>query len=55
MVREWDVPQRSFLIEKKFGGVDNKQAMVVQSVLKMKARAQACIAVGGGVFEGRRV
>ena len=22
MVREWDVPQRSFLIEKKFGGAD---------------------------------
>ena len=34
---------------------NNKQAMVVRSVLKMKARAQACIAVGGGVFEGRRV
>ena len=34
---------------------NNKQAMVVRSVLKMKAKAQACIAVGGGVFEGRRV
>ena len=34
---------------------NNKQAMVVQSVLKMKARVQACIAVGGGAFEGRRV
>ena len=34
---------------------NNKQAMVVRSVLKMKARARACVAVGGGVFEGRRV
>ena len=25
MVREWDVPQRSFLIEKKFGGADLAQ------------------------------
>ena len=32
-----------------------KQTMVVRLVLKMKAKAQACIAVGGGVFEGRRV
>ena len=34
---------------------NNKQAMVIRSVLKMKARARACVAVGGGVFEGRRV
>ena len=34
---------------------NNKQAMVVRSVHKMKAKAQACVAVGGGVFEGRRV
>ena len=34
---------------------NNKQAMVVRSVLKMKAKAQACIAVGGGVFEGRKL
>ena len=25
MVREWNVPQRSFLIEKKFGGADLAQ------------------------------
>jgi len=34
---------------------DNKQAMVVRSVHKMKAKAAACVAVGGGVFEGRKV
>ena len=30
---------------------NNKRAVVVRSVLKMKAKARACIAVGGGVFE----
>ena len=34
---------------------NTKQAMVVRSVLKMKERARACVAVGGGAFEGRRV
>ena len=34
---------------------NNKQAMVVRSVHKMKAKAAACVAVGGGVFEGRKV
>ena len=34
---------------------NDKQAMVVRSVHKMKAKAAACVAVGGGVFEGRKV
>ena len=34
---------------------NNKQAMVARSVHKMKAKAAACVAVGGGVFEGRKV
>ena len=55
--REWSVPQRQFLVEKKLQGicVAQKQDMVVRSVLKMKERARSCVAVGGGVFEGRKV
>ena len=34
---------------------NHKQDMVVRSVLKMKERARSCVAVGGGVFEGRKV
>ena len=34
---------------------NQKQDMVVRSVLKMKERARSCVAVGGGVFEGRKV
>ena len=34
---------------------NNKQAMVVKAVHKMKERAQSCVAVGGGVFEGRKL
>ena len=34
---------------------NHKQAMVVRAVFKMKDNARACIAVGGGVFEGRKV
>ena len=34
---------------------NHKQAMVVRAVFKMKEKARACIAVGGGVFEGRKV
>ena len=34
---------------------NHKQAMVVRSVLKMKDKARACVAVGGGHFEGRKV
>ena len=30
---------------------NHKQAMVVRSVLKMKDKARACVAVGGGHFE----
>ena len=33
----------------------NEQAMLVRSVHKMKAKAASCVAVGGGVFEGRKV
>ena len=33
----------------------NKQAIVVQSVYKVKAKAAACAAAGGGMFEGRKV
>ena len=33
----------------------NEQAMVVRTAHKMKAKAAACVAVGGGVFEGRRL
>ena len=32
---------------------NQKQDMVIRAVRKMKERAQACVAVGGGVFEGR--
>ena len=32
-----------------------KKAMVVRSMHKMKAKAAACVAVGGGVLEGRKV
>ena len=42
-----------------FGGEDEinnqKQDMVIRAVRKMKERAQACVAVGGGVFEGRKL
>ena len=34
---------------------NHKQDKVVRSVLKMKERARSCVAVGGGVFEGRKV
>ena len=34
---------------------NHKQDMVVRSVFKMKERARSCVAVGGGVFEGRKV
>ena len=34
---------------------NHKQAMVVRAVFKMKDKARACVAVGGGVFEGRKV
>ena len=55
MVREWTAPQRTFLVEKKLLGADLKQDMVIRAVRKMKERAQACVAVGGGVFEGRKL
>ena len=32
-----------------------RQAMVRRAVRKMKHKAQACVAVGGGVFEGRKL
>ena len=32
----------------------NRQAMVVRSVHKMKEKAAACVAVGGGAFKGRK-
>ena len=42
--------------EEVIGNINNhKQAMVVKAVFKMKEKARACIAVGGGVFEGRKV
>ena len=34
---------------------NHKRAMVVRAVYKMKDKARACVAVGGGVFEGRKV
>ena len=34
---------------------NQKQDMVIRAVRKMKERAQACVAVGGGVFEGRKL
>ena len=34
---------------------NNEQAMVVRAVHKMKEKAQSCVAVGGGVFEGRKL
>ena len=34
---------------------NHKQAMVRRAVRKMKHKAQACVAVGGGVFEGRKL
>ena len=34
---------------------NHKQDMVIRSVLKLKERARACVAVGGGAFEGRKV
>ena len=34
---------------------NNKQAMVVRAVHKMKEKAQSCVAVGDGVFEGRKL
>ena len=34
---------------------NNKQPMVVRAIYKMNDKAGACLAVGGGVFEGRRV
>ena len=35
--------------------VFNKQTISLHSVFKMKDKARACVAVGGGVFEGRKV
>ena len=32
-----------------------EQGMVRGAVRKMKDKAQACVAVGGGVFEGRKL
>ena len=49
MVREWTAPQRTFLVN------NQKQDMVIRAVRKMKERAQACVAVGGGVSEGRKL
>ena len=34
---------------------NHKQDMVIRAVRKMKEKAQACVAVGGGVFEGRKL
>ena len=34
---------------------NHKQGMVRRAVRKMKDKAQACVAVGGGVFEGRKL
>ena len=34
---------------------NHKQGMVRTAVRKMKDKAQACVAVGGGVFEGRKL
>ena len=34
---------------------NHKQDMVIRAVRNMKERAQACVAVGGGVFEGRKL
>ena len=34
---------------------NHKQDMVRRAVRKMKERAQACVAVGGGLFEGRKL
>ena len=34
---------------------NQKQDLVIRAVRKMKERAQACVAVGGGVFEGRKL
>ena len=37
-------------------GINNqKQGMVRRAVRKMKDEAQACVALGGGVFEGRKL
>ena len=62
MVREWTAPQRTFLVEllrhaeRVVDEINNqKQDMVIRAVRKMKERAQACVAVGGGVFEGRKL
>ena len=34
---------------------NHKQGMVRRAVRNMKDKAQACVAVGGGVFEGRKL
>ena len=34
---------------------NHKQDMVRRAVRKMKERAQVCVAVGGGLFEGRKL
>ena len=34
---------------------NHKQGMVKRAVRKMKDKAQACVAVEGGVFEGRKL
>ena len=36
MVREWDVPQRSFLIEKNFGGADLAQIVIRNEYMILK-------------------
>ena len=48
--REWSVPQRQFLVEKKLQGI-----CVAQIQAEYAQRARSCVAVGGGVFEGRKV
>ena len=36
MVREWNVPQRSFLIEKNFGGADLAQIVIRNEYMILK-------------------
>ena len=46
----------STLVEHVVDDINNhKQGMVRRAVRKMKDKAQACVAVGGGVFEGRKL
>ena len=37
------------------GSSKRRNPFYVRSVLKMKDKARACVAVGGGHFEGRKV